>query len=84
MTSLGRSGYESKQQPRCYVLSLLFFLAAHCALLQVSQTLQHVANVGLGSVKFRLLRRDQHLETTLIFAPLFLVSLHHSSDILPI
>jgi hypothetical protein len=36
-----------------------------------------VANVGLGNVKFRLIGCGQHLETTLVFAPSFLVYLHH-------
>lgn len=43
----------------------------------MSQTLQCLANVGLGNAKFQLIRRGQHLETTLIFAPLFLIYLHH-------
>jgi len=77
MTRLGWGGCESKQQPPCYVLLLLFFLATQCMLLQVSQTLQHVANVGLGNARFRLVKRGQHLETTIVFAPPFLVYLHH-------
>ncbi len=44
---------------------------------QVNQTLQHVANVGLGSARFQLIRQGQHLETTLVFAPLFPTYLHH-------
>ncbi len=43
----------------------------------MSHTLQRVANVGLGSAKFRLIRQGQHPETALVFAPLFLVYLHH-------
>ncbi len=35
-----------------------------------------VADVGLGSVKFRLVKRSQHLEIALVFAPSFLVYLH--------
>jgi hypothetical protein len=42
-------------------------------LLQVNQTLRHVAIVGLKSAKFRLIKQGQHLETALIFAPPFLV-----------
>ncbi len=79
MTSLNWRGCESKQQPPPppYVLSLLFFLVTQCALLQVNQTLQHVANVTLGSAKFWLIRQGQHPETTLIFAPPFPIYLHH-------
>jgi hypothetical protein len=43
----------------------------------MNQTLQRVANVGLGSAKFQLVRQGQHPETTLIFAPSFQVYLHH-------
>jgi hypothetical protein len=60
-----------------YVLLLLFFQATQCKLPQVSQTLQHVAIVGLGSARFWLLGQGQHLEIALVFAPLFLVYLHH-------
>jgi hypothetical protein len=44
---------------------------------KVSQTLQRMANVDLGSVRFRLIKRGQHLELVIIFASLFLVYLHH-------
>jgi len=43
----------------------------------VNQTFQRLANVGLGSAKFWLIRRGRHPETTLIFAISFLVYLHH-------
>ncbi len=61
-----------------YVLSLLFFPAAQCVLSQVSQkTLQHVANIDLGNAMFQLVRQGQHSRTSLVFAPSFLVYLHH-------
>jgi len=43
----------------------------------MSQTFQSVANVGLGSARFWLVKQGYHLETTLIFAPPFLIYLHH-------
>jgi hypothetical protein len=43
----------------------------------VSQTFQRLANVGLGSVRFRLIKQGQHPETTLIFTTPFLIYLHH-------
>ncbi len=36
-----------------------------------------MANVGLGSLRFRLVRQGQHPETTLVFAPMFPIYLHH-------
>jgi hypothetical protein len=68
---------EVSNNPPCYVLSFMFFPATHCALPQMSQTFQHVANFGLGSAKFQLVRRGQHPKTTLVFAPSFPVYLHH-------
>jgi hypothetical protein len=49
----------------------------HSVLLQVSQTFQRVVNVGLGNARFQLVRQGRHPETSLLFAPLFLVYLHH-------
>ncbi len=43
----------------------------------MSHTLQRVENVGLGSAKFWLIRRGQHLKIALVFAPPFPVYLHH-------
>ncbi len=55
----------------------MFFLATKCVLPQLSQTFQHVAIVGLRSARFRLIEQGQHLEITLVFAPLFPIYLHH-------
>jgi hypothetical protein len=41
------------------------------------ETFQHVTNVDLENVRFRLIRQGQHPETTLVFAPLFPIYLHH-------
>ncbi len=43
----------------------------------MSQTLQRVGDVDLGSVGFWLVKQGQHPEIILIFTPLFLVYLHH-------
>jgi hypothetical protein len=45
--------------------------------MRATTNVQHVANVGMGSARFWLVRQGQHLETILIFAPMFLVYLHH-------
>jgi hypothetical protein len=43
----------------------------------MNQTFQRMANVGLWSARFQLIKQGQHLETTLVFTPLFSIYLHH-------